>query len=1151
MAGRLMKWAAWLVLAALVAVALAIGWLTQTESGLRWALARAVLATGGALAIEAPRGSFASGLHIRRLSYSDGPVRVDAGNVVVALELSSLLVMVVRAPLVSVESLEVAIEAGTGKSAMPESLGLPFRLHLDAVKIALARIEQDGTQVELRGASFAYYGSAQGHALRRLAFGMQDDTQVRADAMILARPPFSISAAVAGEGRRDGAPWRASASAAGSLASFKLEGSGEAQGAKAGLEAQIAAFDEMPVKRAALQLRDFDAARFAPGAPTTAIEAKLVLDPDAAGLAGTIALANAAAGDPGRGRLPLERATARVSWKDGVLAIAALDAAGGGATVRGALEVRGKRITTNELVAIARGGELRFSGAITIDDALPFEGRARFARFDPAAFGPFPAGTLNGEAELRGRAGAPREVDARLVLQPSLLRGAPLSGGGHVVWKRERIVADKVQLALGDNKLSADGALGFEKDALRVSFDLRAPALIDARLTGRLAGKAEFAGALDGSTTRMKMEATAKDVVVNEVKIDEARLDGKGSVARHSLALSARSGESTVAAAVAGGMKAGAWKGTLDSFKFGGRVPVQLIGTVPVQVEGGHVLAGPAQFALLESVLDVGSLEMRDGKLAATRGSFRGLAIAQLLVLSGRKLPGRATLKLAGDWSIEGGTERKGTLSVRRESGDMVLGEGDELALGIETLAFDARLAGGRVDAVARIRSRRADGTLEASVAALADGRFAGESPVDVTGAMQVADLAPFGAFLGTQARIGGRAAGTLVAKGTLARPLPRGEIQVDALEVSMPPEGVHWRDGSLKLVFSEDVTVATTFSVKAGEGTLRAEGRLAYDDEARSSLEWRATRFTVVSRPTTRLIASGSGTAALEKRRLALYGDVTVDSARIERGASALSEPGSDVVIVGAKAREERARRSIPVSLEAKVDLGGDFAVRTGGLDTQLRGRLQLESHSSSELVARGQVSSERGTFTAFGQRLAIERGVLAFDGPIDNPALDIQAMRRNQSVAAGVTVGGNLRAPVVRLVSEPSVPENEALFWLVLGRGPDEGTGADLGMLQIAASALLGDGRVLPTQALFAQLGIDSLQLRGGTSVQSQVVSVGKRISDRLYVTYEQGLAGAQTVLRLEYLLNNQVTLRAEAGDVSRVGVNYRYSFDEWPSR
>jgi translocation and assembly module TamB len=284
-----------------------------------------------------------------------------------------------------------------------------------------------------------------------------------------------------------------------------------------------------------------------------------------------------------------------------------------------------------------------------------------------------------------------------------------------------------------------------------------------------------------------------------------------------------------------------------------------------------------------------------------------------------------------------------------------------------------------------------------------------------------------------------------------------------------------------------------------------------------------------------------------MEKRRLALFGDVTVDSARVEGTASTLPQPGSDVVIVGATETDAKARRAIPVNLDARIDLGADFSIRTGGLETELQGRLQLESSGSSELIARGQVRSVRGTYTAFGQRLAIERGVLLFDGPVENPAVDILAMRRNQSVAAGVTVTGNLRTPLVRLVSEPSVPENEALFWLVLGRGPeDHAGGADLGMLQIAAAALLPSGSALPTTALFAQLGVDSVQLRGGTSAQSQVVSVGKRISDRLYVTYEQGLAGAQTILRLEYLLNNRFTVRVEAGQTSRLGVNYRYSFD-----
>ena len=71
------------------------------------------------------------------------------------------------------------------------------------------------------------------------------------------------------------------------------------------------------------------------------------------------------------------------------------------------------------------------------------------------------------------------------------------------------------------------------------------------------------------------------------------------------------------------------------------------------------------------------------------------------------------------------------------------------------------------------------------------------------------------------------------------------------------------------------------------------------------------------------------------------------------------------------------------------------------------------------------------------FGQRLTIERGRLIFDGPIDNPALDIVALRKNLQVEAGVKVTGTARVPRVELTSEPPVPDGEKLSWLVLGQG------------------------------------------------------------------------------------------------------------------
>ena len=76
-------------------------------------------------------------------------------------------------------------------------------------------------------------------------------------------------------------------------------------------------------------------------------------------------------------------------------------------------------------------------------------------------------------------------------------------------------------------------------------------------------------------------------------------------------------------------------------------------------------------------------------------------------------------------------------------------------------------------------------------------------------------------------------------------------------------------------------------------------------------------------------------------------------------------------------------------------------------------------------------------GTYYAFGQKLVIDRGRLIFDGPLDNPGLDIVALRKNLAVEAGVAVSGTVKVPIIQLTSNPPVPDNEKLSWLVLGHG------------------------------------------------------------------------------------------------------------------
>jgi translocation and assembly module TamB len=231
-------------------------------------------------------------------------------------------------------------------------------------------------------------------------------------------------------------------------------------------------------------------------------------------------------------------------------------------------------------------------------------------------------------------------------------------------------------------------------------------------------------------------------------------------------------------------------------------------------------------------------------------------------------------------------------------------------------------------------------------------------------------------------------------------------------------------------------------------------------------------------------------------------------------------------------------------------LDPGQRFRIVGQGLDAYLRGKMQVQSHPDGAIVARGTIETADGTYRAFGQKLDIERGRLLFDGPIDNPALDVLALRRNLQVEAGVEVTGTARSPQVRLTSRPPVPDSEKLSWLVLGRGSPDASSADLALLQAAAAQLVSSDQAVPLHRRIIQgIGLDDVAVRGasGGAATGQVVAFGKRLSDRLYVEYEQGLTVAANLVRLTFALTRTLSVNAQTSQTtSSFGFTYRRSFD-----
>src|SRR5205814_9428245 len=112
------------------------------------------------------------------------------------------------------------------------------------------------------------------------------------------------------------------------------------------------------------------------------------------------------------------------------------------------------------------------------------------------------------------------------------------------------------------------------------------------------------------------------------------------------------------------------------------------------------------------------------------------------------------------------------------------------------------------------------------------------------------------------------------------------------------------------------------------------------------------------------------------------------------------------------------------------------------------------------------------------------------------------------------------------VQIVSQLPASEVQRLSWLVLGRAPTDATKADLGLLQAAPGALLARGDSMPLDRKLAKtFGLDEISFRGTGEVQDRAIAVGKRLADKVYVSYEQGLGTVtSSLVKLDYALSRR---------------------------
>ncbi|MCK6423523.1 MAG: translocation/assembly module TamB domain-containing protein [Burkholderiaceae bacterium] len=569
------------------------------------------------------------------------------------------------------------------------------------------------------------------------------------------------------------------------------------------------------------------------------------------------------------------------------------------------------------------------------------------------------------------------------------------------------------------------------------------------------------------------------------------------------------------------------------------------------------VQAGPGRARLLDAGLQLQTFGWRQRSSGAEgmappppevrlRAQLEPLSIAPLLARAQPGFGWAGDLQVGGQIDLQTGSQGvSGEAELRRLQGDLQVEDPDHpegpQRLGLVELRLAARVR----DGLWRLSQQVSGGNLgrlegEQTVTAPVQALWPpDEAPLGGRLDLRIDQLGHWGRWLPAGWRLSGQLASHASLAGRFGAPQFSGQLLGQQIAVRNLLQGVDWRDAAIRVALDGERARIEQFSVQAGTGRLDATGQIELGETPQLLARIEATRFAALQRIDRRIVASGSAELRLDARRSSLRGRLSIDEGRFDftqRDAPSLAD---DVTIE----REDRARNGAERSgsasrgpqrsheMDLRVDLGRQLHLAGRGLATRLTGELRLTT-PGSRLAIHGDVQAEDGSYTAYGQKLGIDRGIILFGGAPDNPRLDIEATKRDlEDLRVGVAITGTAQSPRVRLFSEPEMTETDKLSYLLLGRASDGLGRTDLALLQRAAFALITGEDDSPS--LIERIGLDELSLRKDDGdTRETVVTLGKQLGRRWYLGYERNLNAATGTWQLLYRAAQRFTLRAQTG-------------------
>ncbi|MBD9611579.1 translocation/assembly module TamB [Pseudomonas sp. PDM02] len=802
---------------------------------------------------------------------------------------------------------------------------------------------------------------------------------------------------------------------------------------------------------------------------------------------------------------------------------------------------------------------LQFADGIAWDTALDL------SAINPAYWVAELPGTLAGPLRSKGEMkneklslNADLDLKGKLRGQPAILQ-AKADGSG------EQWNLSALQIRLGDNSITGKGSLQ-QKLAGQIDIKLSRLAQLWPQLRGQLNGRVDVAGTLKAPQGKLGLQGTQlafEDNRLQSLNLDatldsaqRAKIDfkgsgmqagdtslgtltasGQGDIKNQKLTLDLQGPQLKLALGLDGNLDKGNWRGRLASgdIQAGGQDwklqnPAKLERLADGKINfGAHCwMSGPASLCGEDQRL------MPEPKLRYHLKQFPIESLAQWLPKD-FAWKGRLNADLQLDLPASG---PNGQISLDASGGTLRIKEKDQwLDFPYQTLKLTSKLTPKRIDTDLNfVGGKLGELSVQAQINPLPKNK-------PLTGAFRLngLDLSVARPFVPMVEKLTGRLNGSGTISGGLLAPLVNGNLLLSDGEISGPELPMDLEALQLQaLIAGETVQLNGGWkSGKSGQG--RLTGSIAWGQALVVDLALKGTQLPVTVEPYAKLEVAPDLKISMKDDELAIAGKVLVPKGEItvrELPPSTV-KVSDDTVIIGAQTEE--GKPPLAMKMDIDVAVGEDKLSFAGfGLTANLQGHV----HIGDNMDTRGELWLNDGRYRAYGQRLTVRRARLLFAGPIDQPYLDIEAIRQTDDVIAGIRLSGSAEQPATQIFSEPAMSQEQALSYLVLGR-PLSTTGEDNNMLAQAALGLGLMGSAGVTGKLASDLGIQDFQLDTEGSGNTTSVVASGNISEKLSLRYGVGVFEPANTIALRYKLSKKVYLEAAGGVASSLDIFYKRDF------